>query len=75
MSLQQFEWTVSGDSNIAKKWIKMNIAVDALVRTEPDYTGKYLWTFGKVCDHADTVEEAKEMVEGLAVAHHLEIIG
>lgn len=71
--MQHFEWISYGGGK--GKYVKLNVAADAYVRTVPDYTGRFLWTFGTVYDHADTVEEAKEMVEGLAVAHHLEIVG
>ena len=39
-----------------------------LVRTKPTPAGQYLWSFGgKVYDYAETLEEAREMVEGLAL--------
>ena len=47
---------------------RLNGNSQMLVRIEPTpRTGRYLWQFGKAHDWADTLEEAREVVEGLAV--------
>jgi hypothetical protein len=40
---------------------------DGLVRTQPSGDKGYLWQCGKTYGFSPTVEEAKEMVEGVAL--------
>lgn len=68
--------------NLSLDYIELNVSidgkkVDALVRIKPfPHNGRmeYLWQFGKISDYAETISEAKEMVEGLVIAHHLELM-
>lgn len=36
---------------------------DAVVRTKPDRTGRYLWQFRNVCSYSDSIDSARDMVE------------
>lgn len=56
------------DADRHPNYITLRGYKDALVQSKPTpHTGRHLWQFGKAYDWADTLEDAKEMVEGLAI--------
>jgi hypothetical protein len=58
----------SPDSLRPDLYERLNGSSKMLVRTQPwPRTGRYLWQYGFAYDWADTLEEAREMVEGLAL--------
>lgn len=58
------KWERYGDkSKIQKQYIKLIGKPDACVRTKKCPNGRYLWQHGKQAGYANTVEEAKEIVE------------
>lgn len=66
----RIEWTPMRGSTIYTQYVEIRGSKGhAVVRTKVCPNGKFIWTCGKVMDYADTVEEAKDMVEGLWISN------
>ena len=56
-------WTRMSGSKVREKYIQLEGKPDGFVRTEADYTGRYMWSHGDEYGYADTIDQAKDWVE------------